>query len=189
VGSKILTKSKQEPLSKFEREAKSNKYKGGQISSGKQNPIKIRAGREVLSKLEREAKSCQNWMGSNIMTKSEQEFLSKFRREAKSNKYKQEAKSYQNSIGTKILSKSDQEVMKIGAGIKILIKIKWEATSWQNPSRSSYKKSSGKENPINTSGEQNPFKIRMGSKIRAGSPLKIWAGSIILSKIKWEAKS
>jgi hypothetical protein len=93
-------------------------------------------------------------VGSKILIESEQEFLLKFEREAKSNKYQHVAKSYQNSYGKqhpiKIRARSR---IKIGAGSKTLSKIKWEAKFSQNRSRNSYLNSCGEQNPINTNGD------------------------------------
>jgi hypothetical protein len=123
MGSKILTKSEKEFILKFAREAKSNKYKRGKILS--------KFKRAAKSYHNPNRKSYQNWsgkqnpvknqVGSKILAKSEQEFLSKFKRKATSNKCKRGAKSYQNSSGKQNPIKIRAgNLFKIGAGSKIL---------------------------------------------------------------------
>ncbi len=87
-------------------------------------------------------------MGRKIQKKNEQEFISKFEKEAKSNKYKRGAKSYQNSNGKQNPIKiRTGSLIKIGAGSNILTKI------------------NGKQNP-------NKFRTEILIKIRAGSKIQ-----------------
>jgi phage tail tape-measure protein len=86
-------------------------------------------------------------------------------------------------MGSKILSKFEQE---------ILSKLEREAKSFQksngkqNPDKicaGIYQNSSGKQNPIDTSGDQNPIKFRVGSKILSKFKQEI------LPKLEREVKS
>jgi hypothetical protein len=95
-------------------------------------------------------------MRSTILSKFKQKkYLSKLEREAKSYKFEQGAKSYQNSNAN-----------------HNPIKIRAEKLNW-----------SGKQNSINSSGEQHLIRIRMRSTIL----LKL--EQEFLSKLEREAKS
>ena len=95
-------------------------------------------------------------MRSTILTKFEQEFVSKLGREAKSYKFEQGAKSYQNSNANTILAKFEQE---------FLPKLEREAKS--------YKFERGTKSYQNSNAKHNPSKIRAGIliKTRAGSKI------------------
>jgi hypothetical protein len=114
-------------------------------------------------------------MRSTILLKLEQKFISKLERETKSYKFEWGAKSYQNSNAKhnpiKIRSENHiktwagSKIVEIQAGNKIRSECECEAQSFKQSSRISYQNSSGKQNLINSSGEQNPIRIRMRSTI------------------------